>query len=195
MTNTRSPQPSSQPPPQRPPRRPPAPPQEWATLTRLGAPPRPETDPAVQGALALDLGPRAAPPAAPDLRVLPSTDLPADPDADLPTAEVRAWAAQFAQAVVEVLGADRPLPQLLRWTTPEVYTDLRLRVRLLGRLAPAEQRRRLPRPQVLSVRVCRPGAGVAEVSVHVRHGRRSRALAARLERRHGRWQCTVLEFG
>lgn len=193
----------------RPPRRPPQPPREGVTVTRLGTPPRPETDPAVQGALALDLGLHDAPPPAPELRVLSGADreVMEDGPAQRPPErtpgprphqepdDVRGWAAQFAQAVVEVLGADRPLPQLLRWTSPEVYTDLGLRVRTLGRRAPAEQRRRLPRPQVRSVRVCRPSATVAEVSVHVRHGTRSRAVAARLERRRGRWQCTVLQFG
>jgi hypothetical protein len=36
---------------------------------------------------------------------------------------------------------------------------------------------------------------VAEVSGHVRHAGRSRALAARLERRRDRWVCTALLLG
>ena len=45
------------------------------------------------------------------------------------------------------------------------------------------------------MRIFCPKHGVAEVSVHVRHGERSRALAARLERIHGQWRCTALELG
>jgi hypothetical protein len=34
-----------------------------------------------------------------------------------------------------------------------------------------------------------------EICARVRYGARNRALAARLEVRAGRWQCTALEFG
>jgi hypothetical protein len=143
---------------------------------------------AVQGTLALDLHGAGGMPATPELRLV------AEPEAG--TAEIRAWAARFAQAVVEVLGGDRPLTQLLRWTSARVYSDLARRVRILARTAPpATQRLRTVRPQVRSVHVCRPAQGCAEVSVHVRHGKRSRALAARLELTDGRWQCTALQFG
>jgi hypothetical protein len=45
------------------------------------------------------------------------------------------------------------------------------------------------------VHVFCPSPEAAELSVHVRHGERSRAIAARIELREGRWCCTVLEFG
>jgi rhodanese-related sulfurtransferase len=48
---------------------------------------------------------------------------------------------------------------------------------------------------VRSVHVFLPSPASAEVSVHVRHGQRSRAIAARIERFDGRWTCTALEFG
>ena len=48
--------------------------------------------------------------------------------------------------------------------------------------------------QVRSVHVSRPSPQVAEVSVHVRHGQRSRALALRLDLHQDRWVCTALEF-
>ena len=172
-------------------RRPPAPGGSVASVTYLGPPgDRRETVPlaSVQGTLALDLERSPVAPETPDLRVVPG-----DGSAEL--REVQAWAARFAQATVEVIGGDRPLTQLLRWTNARVYTDLDRRVRILGRTAPAPQRRRTVRPQVASVHVCRPGAGIAEVSVHVRHGHRSRALAARLERREGRWMCVALQLG
>jgi len=142
----------------------------------------------VQGTLALDLGVVPPSPRTPDLQVVPG-------NGSAEHLEVQAWAARFAQATVEVLGGDRPLAQLLRWTSARVYADLERRVRILGRAAPAPQRRRTVRPQVRSVHVFRPGPDSAEVSVHVRHGHRSRALAARLERREGRWRCVALQLG
>ena len=50
------------------------------------------------------------------------------------------------------------------------------------------------RPQVVAVHTCFVSADVAEVSAHVRYGRRSRAVAARFERRRDRWVCCALEF-
>lgn len=124
----------------------------------------------------------------------PSVDAPGA----APSAEVQAWATRFAQAVVEVVAGHRPPGQLVRWTSRAVYRDLERRTRLAQRAASAAggmpvQRSTL-RPQVRSVHVCRVGAKVAEVSVHVRHGRRSRALAVRLEAVQGRWTCTAMEF-
>ena len=106
----------------------------------------------------------------------------------------RAAAFTYAQAVVESLGGDRPLTQLVRWTTRRVYVDLDRRAQLM-RLARPATRPRTVRPQVRTVHVCQPTPECAEVSVHVRHGERSRAVALRLERRDGRWLCTALELG
>jgi hypothetical protein len=135
---------------------------------------------AVQGALALDLWGEAD-------AVAPSPD-PVDP-------EVGVWAHRFAQAVVEALGGVRPVTQLVRWTSTRVYTDLERRVRLLAQARSAGRAPTLIRPHVQSVHVSHPVEGVAEVAVHVRHGQRSRALAARLELRRGLWCCTALELG
>jgi hypothetical protein len=146
---------------------------------------------AVQGTLALDLDRVPEAPGTADLRVV--EDHSAQPPGE--EADLRAWATRFAQATVEVLGGDRPVAQLLRWTNARVYTDLTRRVRILGRTAPAPTRLRTVRPHVHSVRVCRPTPRAAEVSVHVRHGDRSRAIAARLEKRNGRWTCVELQLG
>ena len=156
-----------------------------ATVTVLGPPPGEVPAAAVQGALALDLGPLPLPrPEVPELRLVP--DLP-DPDA------VQPWAGRFAQAVVEVLSGDRAVTQLIRWTDEAVYAHLARRADLLRRVGGVPSRR--IRPQVRSVHVMCPDTGVAEVSVHVRHGRRSRCIAARLERFRGHWRCTALELG
>jgi hypothetical protein len=143
----------------------------------------------VQGTLALDLsGGQPGLPETPELQPAAASRVPGVSDA-----EVRGWAARLAQAVVEVVGGQRPVSQLVRWTSAEVHRDLERRARLVRRAAGSAPRA-LP-PQVRSVHVCRPSTEVAEVSVHVRHGLRSRAVAMRLERRGERWLCTVLEFG
>jgi hypothetical protein len=48
---------------------------------------------------------------------------------------------------------------------------------------------------VRSVHLFCPSPEAAEISVHVRHGERSRAIAARIELVSGRWCCTALQFG
>lgn len=172
-------------------RRPPAPSGDLATVTRLlvGGDER-EVVPvaAVDGSLALDLRRPDATPSAPDLRLLDGGGSPEH-------REVQAWAARFAQATVEVLGGDRPVAQLLRWTTARVYQDLDRRVRILGRTTAAPRRQRTVRAQVRSVHVFQPTPASAEVSVHVRHGHRSRAIAARLEKRDTGWRCVALQLG
>ena len=172
--------------------RPPAPQRGFVDVTRLSTPARDDVPLAsVQGTLALDLDDLPAP--APRPLQPPRLTLASVPDD--PAEEVRVWAHRFAQAVVEVTGGDRPVTQLLRWTTARVYQDLGRRVQIMAQTRTAHQRRRAIRPQVRSVHVFQPGPGSAEVSVHVRYGHRSRALAARLERRRGAWTCTDLQLG
>jgi hypothetical protein len=160
-------------------------------VTRLSPPAHDDVPIAsVQGTLALDLDSLPAPSAEPPASHLALAPTPTDAADD-----VRVWARRFAQAVVEVTGGDRPVTQLLRWTTPRVYQDLGRRVQIMAQTRSAPERRRTIRPQVLSVHVFQPKPTSLEVSVHVRYGLRSRALAARMERRRGAWTCTDLQLG
>lgn len=138
----------------------------------------------VQGTLALDYGTPAPAVRPPDLRLLPGARV-----------ELEAFADRFASAVVEVIGGDRGPSQLLRWTTARVYADLQRRAALLARTTPSDRRVRRLRSQLRSVHVFYPSAEAAEISVHVRQGERSRAIAARIELIEDRWCCTALEFG
>ena len=74
----------------------------------------------------------------------------------------------------------------MRWTTEWVYADLARRSHALHRATPGDQRRRRVRATVRSVHLFRPDEDAAERH-HVRHGPRSRAIAARIERIEGRW--------
>ena len=89
------------------------------------------------------------------------------------------------------------MSQLLRWTTGAVYQDLHRRALLVARAGghqPGVARVQPVRPQVRSVHTAFVTPAVAETSIHVRYGERSRAVAARFEQRRGRWLCTALDF-
>jgi hypothetical protein len=149
----------------------------------------------IQGTLALDLHPQHDPPELSPPGGLRSGDVvPIDHRA---RTRLEQWAHRYAQAAVEIVGGDRPVSQLLRWTAPRVYADLGRRAQLVARAArqPAGQGQvQAVRPQVVGVRTCFVDSEAAEVSAHVRYGHRSRALALRFEVRDHRWPCVAMEF-
>jgi hypothetical protein len=108
----------------------------------------------------------------------PSSQLP-------PPSEV---ARVLVQGVLEVRAGVRPLQQLRRDTTPEVYSRLRLTMGVRPRLDGA----RPDRAAIRSLHVQQRADGVAEVCATVRQGTRFAALALRLEGMDGRWRCTEL---
>ena len=92
---------------------------------------------------------------------------------DLP--EPRAWVTHMAQALVEVMSGARPAPQVIRWTTPEVYSVVARRNAASGRRAMVARRAIVRR-----VRICQPADGVVEACAVVVDNGRVRALAMRL---------------
>ncbi|MEO7070101.1 MAG: Rv3235 family protein [Nostocoides sp.] len=115
---------------------------------------------------------------------------------DLP--DPHAWAAHVGQAVVEILAGTRNPVQLVRWTTPEVYTVLARRATVVQRrLAESPDARPASRRPAVVRRVllCEPADGVAEATVIVVHGNRVRALAMRFVGQDGRWRLTVARIG
>lgn len=149
-----------------------------APLLLRAAPAVPVRPVVVPGAEAAP-GPRLAPPGDDDEPVrTPLEDLP----------PVRPFARALVQRLLEVLAGLRPLAQLQRDTSLELF-DL-LEQRLSGRARPAGVR---PSPRdVRSVHVQSREDGVAEVCAVVRLGRRTTAVAFRLEGRAGSWRCTAL---
>lgn len=113
------------------------------------------------------------------------------------------WSGQMARLLVETLHGQRPVGQLTRWVDERVLASvtvlLRGRAARIQRAVPHGAPSRLDaarRPPVLqSIRVQCPSPEVLEVSVHLRVGHRSEAIAFRLEGWYDRWLCTVLEIG
>ena len=111
------------------------------------------------------------------------------PAADLPCPEQ--LARRLVQAAVDVVRGHRPATQLLRWTTPEVYSQLRQRARLEQMAGRGGGRR----PVVRSLRTSPSGERGVEVSAVVLDGARARAVAARLDGEDSRWRLTALVIG
>jgi len=112
----------------------------------------------------------------------------ATPTSQLP--DPTRWAGQFVQAAVEVALGQRPVSQLVRWTSEDVHLALSRRAQLALRSG-----RRAARPRVQSVRGCSPRDGVVEACVIVNDSTRTRAVAVRLEGWDGRWRVTALQLG
>lgn len=113
------------------------------------------------------------------------------------------WPERFARLLTEALTGSRPARQLLPWTTERARTHFR-------KLTPTFNCAQ--RPRVLRVITTRPTRDVVEMTVIVRLGLRTRALAVRLEATHletahpgtiqrpspdgasaARWLCTDIE--
>jgi hypothetical protein len=152
----------------------------------------------VQGTLALDLEPHLEPPQS-TLRARPGDSARLDL-VPIDLVRRRAFeqhATRIGIAVVEIVGGDRPVSQLLRWTTTEVYDDLARRAHLVARSVgrvPGQGRIQSVRPHLVGAHTSFVSPKAAEVSLHVRYGQRSRAVAARFEVIRDRWQVSALEF-
>jgi hypothetical protein len=165
-------------------------------VARLAQPPlHPVGIASIQGTLALDLTARHDPPEDDDVAGAPLGDV--VEIGLLARREFERFSGRIVQAVVEIVGGDRPVSQVLRWTTPTVYQDLGRRAQLVARSVGRRAGHggiQGTRPQVVGLRSCFVRSDVVEVSAHVRYGRRSRAVAARFERQRDRWVCSALEF-
>jgi hypothetical protein len=102
------------------------------------------------------------------------------------------WAQSLLVGVIETAGGKRPLQQLAAMFSLGVSHGLR---RDFDRMARLGRRHWIAGTSVLSVRATQPVEGVAEVAATLQCGARVRAVALRLERSHGRWNCTRLQLG
>jgi hypothetical protein len=135
-----------------------------------------ELSPFIQGTLAISF-------CDPDYSRAPSTF-----SNDLP--EPTAWVTHMAQALIEVMSGARPAPQVIRWTTPEVYSVVARR-NATSRRRTTQARRAIVR----KVRICEPARGVVEACAVVVDNGRVRAIAMRLNAVDGRWVVSQLQVG
>jgi hypothetical protein len=167
-------------------------------LPELRLLPVPVSEPPYDDELTGHAGPRlslvtTAPMPVGPLALLPPLRLVAPPVALVPQAvptspAVRPVARALVQGLLEVLGGVRPVTQLRRRTSPDLYADLE-------ELVHGQPRPVGARPStgaVLSLHVQQPTVMVAEVSATVRRGPRAAALALRLELQRGAWCCTAV---
>ena len=102
-----------------------------------------------------------------------------------------------ARAAMESLRGIRPLSQLVRSVSPEVFDALHARsqVREQARNRPGAPPVSQSRARVRAARVIRLTPGSAEASVVIDDADRVRAAALRVEEHRGRWWVVVLEIG
>lgn len=174
-----------------------------ATISRSGAAPAtatalvrpaPRREPPFDDELPLRLvGPHDRPL---PLRIRPHSEQQSasPPPAPLPAAlpDPAGWGRRLLIGIIETAGGRRPLPQLTALLSTPVAAGLSAD---FERAARAGQPHWTHAALVRSVHASRPADGVAEVSATVQAGRRVRAVALRLEARHGRWRCTRLQLG
>ncbi len=103
-----------------------------------------------------------------------------------------AMCCSVVQAAVEVLRGIRPLTQLARWLSPEVYEALsrRREVTTAGGAPVSTLQARIRR-----ARVVRIGQSAAEATVIVQDHHRVRAAAIRVEHLRGSWRVVAFELG
>lgn len=102
-----------------------------------------------------------------------------------------AWGRRLLVGLIECADGRRPLHQLASMLSMSITRGLRQDFEQSG----ASTTRWLRHGTVRSVLVCCPVDGVAELSATLECGARVRAVALRLEERHGRWCCTRLQLG
>lgn len=102
------------------------------------------------------------------------------------------WGQRLLIGIIETAGGRRPLNQLSPLLSPSVANGLRADFELAGT---AGQRHWTHAATIRSVHASEPSDNIAELSATVQHGRRVRAVAMRLEIRHGRWRCVRLVLG
>lgn len=121
--------------------------------------------------------------------------LPASPAQ--PLGDPTALCCAVAHAAMESLRGIRPLAQLVRSVSPEVFDALyaRCQVREQARNRPGAPPVPQSRARVRRARIVRIAPGIAEASVVVDDVDRVRAAALRVEEHRGRWWVVVLEIG
>jgi hypothetical protein len=115
----------------------------------------------------------------------------AAPSGELP--DPKTWSISLARVLIETLQGLRPIGHLNRWVDEKVRAAITIQRR---QRTAGQSGSRPTRPATLhSVHLQFPTPLAVEVAAHFKLGRRSIALAFRLEEFYGRWLCTAAELG
>ncbi len=97
------------------------------------------------------------------------------------------WTKKLVTGIAEVLIGDRPVFQLMRWVSFDVYTEIDKQIK--PRSNPNPKR---VRPIVRAVHVEATSENTIEASAVIQKGVRGRAMGLKLEAENDRWRCTQL---
>lgn len=151
----------------------------------------------VKGSARRELRHRASPAPASSSSPSRRPQTPAGQDPAPDPGDPTALCCAVAHAATEVLRGVRPLAQLVRSVSPEVYDQLETLTQV--RSAARGRRGAPPTPQsrsrVRRARVVRVAPDAAEATVVIDDVDRVRAAALRVELHRGRWRVVVLEIG
>ena len=101
--------------------------------------------------------------------------------------EPEAWTKQLATGIAEVLIGERPVFQLMRWVSFDVYREINKQIKLKNDLHAKRSR-----PFVRSLRIETTSEKIVEATAVIQKGRRGRGMGLRLEAENDRWRCTQL---
>lgn len=142
----------------------------------------------------VDVADAPTPAERPKLRLVPALPEPPklyDVSRRISRSDPRRVAESFARGVAEVMARCRPVDQLRELASWEV-------VRIIERAATRQRRdprRAALHPRLRSVHLAAPCDGVVEACAVVDGGRRTHAMAFRLERYENTWRATVVQLG
>ncbi|MFM1986111.1 MAG: hypothetical protein RIS18_328 [Actinomycetota bacterium] len=101
--------------------------------------------------------------------------------------EPEAWTKQLATGIAEVLIGERPVFQLMRWVSFDVYQEIDRQIKTRKELHAKRSR-----PFVRSLRIENTSDKIIEATAVIQKGSRGRGMGLRLEAENDRWRCTQL---
>jgi hypothetical protein len=101
--------------------------------------------------------------------------------------EPEAWTKQLATGIAEVLIGERPVFQLMRWVSFDVYREIDRQVQ-----PKLELHAKRARPFVRCLRIENTSEKIIEATALIQKGFRGRGMGLRLEAENDRWRCTQL---
>lgn len=115
-----------------------------------------------------------------------------------PRVDTRKFAAAIALGAIQVIKGLRPINQLDRWLSYEIYDALWERTKLYAHCHPWERKfakpMRVQNVHIQRIDINPQVVAPAEAAVSVFDGERVRAVALRLQAHRGNWKVTALEI-